>query len=215
MSSTPDPSGRLQALHGGLLLALLPLPALIVALRPWPFYLLVPLLAYGAIVCLVPPLRRSVRWLRVGRFDGVVLAATAGLILATSATLLLWDWLFRPDVRELSEQLSAQNTMPVLLFGALFAVGNALLEEIIWRGVFLEALASQVGMAAALLVQAALFGVAHRHGYPSGAGGAVLAGLYGLLLGLLRQRSGGLAAPTFAHVFADATIFLIVTGLVR
>jgi membrane protease YdiL (CAAX protease family) len=45
--------------------------------------------------------------------------------------------------------------------------------------------------------------------------GAALAGLYGLLLGLLRQRSGGLAAPTFAHVFADATIFAIVTGLVR
>ena len=40
--------------------------------------------------------------------------------------------------------------------------------------------------------------------------GVVLASIYGLMLGMLRNWSNGLAAPVIAHICADATIFVLV-----
>jgi len=47
----------------------------------------------------------------------------------------------------------------------------------------------------------------HINGFPRGIIGAALAGIYGLLTGFIRKKSGGLAAPVVTHFFADATIF--------
>jgi membrane protease YdiL (CAAX protease family) len=49
-------------------------------------------------------------------------------------------------------------------------------------------------------------------GYPSGALGALLAGIYGVCLGWLRVFSGGLGLPVLAHIAADATIFTMVAN---
>jgi membrane protease YdiL (CAAX protease family) len=54
-----------------------------------------------------------------------------------------------------------------------------------------------------------LFGVIHAQGFPRGVEGMVMASAYGVALGLLRQRSGGLAASCAAHICADATIFAL------
>ena len=53
------------------------------------------------------------------------------------------------------------------------------------------------------------FGLGHLNGYPPGWTGAVLSGVFGLALGVLRRYSGGLLAPVIAHVSADATIISI------
>ena len=93
----------------------------------------------------------------------------------------------------------------------VFSFLNALLEEIIFRGILLDALDSQIGLRWALLVQAVVFGTGHMlGGYPPGVVGAVLAAIYGLMLVMLRVHSRGLAAPYLAHVVADATIALMV-----
>lgn len=199
-------------LHGGLLLIMLPLPALVPALTRWPWYLLAPLLGYAAVVSAVPVLRRSVAWVQIGRFDGITVAGIVAVTVATSVVLVLWDQFDQPDVSNLTGQLPRWEGVPWLWTCATFAVVNALLEEIVWRGVFLDALASQLGVGWAVVAQAALFGWAHAQGYPSGVVGVVLAGVYGLLLGLLRQRSRGLAAPLIAHIGADATIYGLVMG---
>lgn len=101
-----------------------------------------------------------------------------------------------------------------MLAGALFATVNALLEEVVWRGVMQDALAAQLGLKGGLLAQAVVFGVIHAQGFPRGLIGILLASTYGLLLGMLRLRSGGIVAPIIAHVCADATIFAIVVVLV-
>jgi membrane protease YdiL (CAAX protease family) len=103
----------------------------------------------------------------------------------------------------------------VAVAGAFFSAFNALLEEVIFRGILLDALTAAIGASWAVVVQAVAFGVGHVHGYPPGPLGIALAAMYGLMLGLLRQRSGGLAAPWVAHVFADATIFWIVVTAAR
>ena len=61
-TATPPDAGRdLQAVHGGLLLALLAAPLLVRELQRWPWYLLAPLAAYLLVVSLLAPLRRTVR----------------------------------------------------------------------------------------------------------------------------------------------------------
>ena len=126
-------------IHAGLLLALLTLPSFTRELQLWPLYLLVPLALYALIVAVVPPLRSSVHWLRLGRFDGAVLAWTAAIILGASAALVLWFVLARPDVSALTQKIPHVGPMPLLLIGVTFSLTNAILEEAIFRGVFQEA----------------------------------------------------------------------------
>jgi membrane protease YdiL (CAAX protease family) len=180
------------------------------SLEQWPWYFLAPVILYAVLVLAIPPLRRSVHWLRVGRLHGPILATTVVIVLLSSTALVLYQFLFHPDLSGLAALLPIYAGIPLLLTGAVFAVGNAALEEVIFRGVLQDALASQVGQTAGVAVQAIVFGLGHARGYPPGEMGVVLAGLYGLMLGVLREWSGGLAVAFVAHVFADATIYAIV-----
>ena len=195
--------------HAGLLLALLALPSFIPELRPWPLYLLVPLAIYALIVAVAPPLRRSVRWLRVGRFDGGVIAWTAAIILGSSAALVLWSVVARPDIGDLTEKIPRVGPIQLLLIGFTFSLANALMEEAIFRGVFQEALTVEWGSWPAIGIQGVLFGAIHVQGFPHGLEGMAMASAYGVALGWLRLRSGGMAASCIAHVCADATIFAL------
>jgi membrane protease YdiL (CAAX protease family) len=99
----------------------------------------------------------------------------------------------------------------MLLLGAIaFAVLNAWMEELIWRGVFQTTLARVWGVPTAIGLQAVSFGVQHAHGFPRGAMGVVLAGSWAAMLGALRVHTRGLRAPVIAHVVADATIAVTV-----
>jgi membrane protease YdiL (CAAX protease family) len=55
-----------------------------------------------------------------------------------------------------------------------------------------------------------VFGVGHLHGFPSGWIGVGLATIYGLMLGVVRLRTGGLLAAWIAHVAADFTIACLI-----
>jgi CAAX protease family protein len=199
----------LHLIHAALLCVLFALPLAIPALRPWPLYLLVPLAVYFPIVALVPPLRRGLVWLRFGRLDGPVLAWTAAVIVVSSAALAAWFVLARPDVGDLAEQIPHLGPAALALLGLGFSVLNALMEEVAFRGVMQEALTAEWGPGWGIGLQGVLFGVIHAQGFPRGVEGMVMASVYGVVLGALRQRSGGLAASSIAHVCADATIFAL------
>lgn len=60
-------------------------------------------------------------------------------------------------------------------------------------------------------MQAVAFATLHfLTGIPRGAGGIALAFVYGLLLGILRRRSGGMVVPVVAHTVTDLAIVWIV-----
>jgi len=198
-----------RALHGGLVLVLLLVVPQIFGPMNWPLPLLVPLTLDGLIVLCVRPLRRSLGWLRAGHLNGRSLLATLATILVSSAALGLFTRWFPQDAAEAAQQLPHRTTLPLLVCGASFALVNAFLEEMLFRGILLDALESQIGPLWALLVQGVVFGVAHMHGVPSGVTGVIMAAIYGCWLGLLRQWTRGLLAPYLAHVCADATIFVL------
>jgi len=178
--------------------------------RVWPMHLVVPLLVYAVAVALVPSLRDPVAGLRWGRFD----KGTAGLfvlvVAGSSTALVLWYALASPNVDDLRAQIPSWPTWVLPLAGLGFAVVNAIIEELVWRGLLWELL-RRAGLAtwAVILLQAASFGLIHIGGFPRGWMGVAMAALYGLFLGLMRQRAGGLVPPIIAHIVADAVIFAI------
>jgi hypothetical protein len=97
------------------------------------------------------------------------------------------------------------------LAGLAFAIGNAAVEEFVFRGVYMHSLDSAFGAGmVSVLVQGWLFGAIHYlSGFPNGLAGLVLATAYGVMLGLLRRRSSGMLAPWLAHAGADMIIFVI------
>ena len=75
--------------------------ALVVAVplfRPWPFVLLVPLLAYAAVVIAVAPLRRAVGWMRLGRLDRGTQLLMLATVAVSAVALMAWVAWTKPDL---------------------------------------------------------------------------------------------------------------------
>ncbi|MBN1334724.1 MAG: CPBP family intramembrane metalloprotease [Deltaproteobacteria bacterium] len=203
---TPGPAARIAALVACLLVA--DLSGFL-----WQPVMILALAVFLLLARLVPGLRRGRPWCVRGR---VPVLATLGCAAVTPVGLVAWLLLARPDLSDVVGAYVPDLPVPILLAGAVgFAVLNATLEETLWRGIVQEDLGTILGPAWAVAVQAASFGLAHAHGVPRGIAGVLLAGAWGVLLGLLRQRAGGLLAPILAHVVADATIATIVLLLPR
>lgn len=177
--------------------------------RWWPFHLLAPIILYGLAVILFPPLRRSVGWLRMGRFGADVWALVVATAILSAVALILWTAFTRPN---LAGYLAKMPKMPLYAY-PLAAIGfaflNAAMEEVIFRGIMLEALDSALGETSwSLGMQAVSFAALHYlSGFPNGGLGVLMVFVYGLMLGMVRRRAEGLLAPWIAHVAADITIF--------
>ncbi|WP_437542468.1 type II CAAX endopeptidase family protein [Sorangium sp. So ce367] len=204
------------ALHAPLLAVLTLAPAAVGLVAPWPLSLAAPLVVLALLARAVPALRSSMPPLRRGSFGPAVLGWIAAVVLVSALALVLWVRLMRPDLSQMRALLPPVS-LPLLLLGGLgFALFNALLEEAVFRLVFLGSLdAVTTSGWTAVLVQAAAFGLLHLSGFPSGAVGVGLAAIYAVMLGVLRRRAGGLLAPYVAHVAADLTIFALLLTWTR
>ncbi|MFH1007296.1 MAG: type II CAAX endopeptidase family protein [Candidatus Latescibacterota bacterium] len=177
----------------------------------WQAATLLSLLAYLAVARFVPILP-SRGWWAPGRVPWL---ATGVCALVTPIALVSWVWFFKPDIQDLLQAIP-DVSLPILAGGAIaFAVVNALGEELIWRGLFQDRLAAVIGPSVAVLIQALSFGVQHAHGFPRGIVGVAMAGVWAIMLGWLRTRSGGIAAPVIAHIVADASVAAIVLSMAR
>ncbi len=201
------PNRGWRGIHGLIFLALMGLMGLNRALGNWPWFWLAPLAGYCALASLIPPLRRSFVWPRVGTINLRTCAVTGAIIVVSCVTLVAYQIVVQPDLTSLRTSLPIRALGGVFLAGVIFPLLNATVEELVFRGVLYDAVESEWGWRAAIGATAVLFGLGHLHGYPPGWLGACLAGIYGVLLGLLRAKTGGLLLPIIAHVAADATIY--------
>ena len=202
-------------LHGLLIIALIAIAAFIPACRDWPWLWLEPLAAYGATVALFRPLRISFRPWRFGHASKPSILATVIVTVVSCVVLVTFHRVTRPDVRDFLAFLPIAALGGLISAGVGFSILNALLEEIVFRGILFDAVESQWGAWPAAAATAFLFGYGHMHGYPPGPLGAVLAGTYGFCLGGLRAHTGGLGLCVLSHIAADATIYILITGPVR
>lgn len=167
--------------------------------------------AYLVLINAVPSLRSSRGWLRAGRADAATVIIMVATVVVSAGCLAGWRWLFDPDLGHYDETIPGVG--PVLLVAgiAAFSLFNALAEEFVFRGIVWQGLSKAAASTVfVVFAQAVLFGLSHFRGFPSGAVGVGLATVYGLVLGVIRLRSGGLAAPVATHVFADLVISLLV-----
>jgi CAAX protease family protein len=175
------------------------------------------LLCYAGVVRGVPWLRGTATWARWGSFDATVGFLSVAAWLLAAAALLSWYLLLHPNIADILEAFVPALPLGLLIAGGLiFSMVNAALEEGAYRGVILHALDRSLGPGlAALLLQALAFGAIHIRGFPRGWVGVGLACIYGLLMGVIRRRAGGMFAPWIAHVFTDVVIAGIVLFLAR
>ncbi|TGK09612.1 CPBP family intramembrane metalloprotease [Leptospira selangorensis] len=151
------------------------------------------------------------RWLVRGEVSKQVLGLSALFVLSASIALFLWFYLLDPDISDIKENFPKGDIPLLIAAGIGFAIINAIAEEFLFRGILLEALlTARCSLFWALVFQALSFGILHLHGFPRGWVGVGLAGIYGLMTGLIRILSKGIYYPVLVHIFADITIAGIV-----
>lgn len=197
-SEAPSSERGYRIAHGVLFLALFVLLYLTPPIRHWPWFWIDPLAGYVLVVTSLRPLRRTFNRPCVRRINLATCALTAAIILLSSSILLLSQFFMHPDVAALGAMMPVHALGGVILTGVVFALVNAVCEEIIFRGILFDALEAERGWQGAVYATAFLFALGHWNGYPPGWGGAILAGIYGITLGLLRVHTGGLLLPIVA-----------------
>ena len=108
------------------------------------------------------------------------------------------------------------NTIGVAVVTLIAAVGAPIFEELFFRGLLRQALASRLG-AGAIWVQAVFFGLAH---FQPGAGlgnVSVVAATaaIGVILGYVTSLTGRLGADTIAHGLFNLTVTISIIGVIR
>lgn len=156
--------------------------------------------------------RKALNWLKFGKVNPVSIGLFLITSLLASVALLVWaHWTHNLGLAE--KMVSGLQLYPkwlLFILGIpLFALLNALAEELIYRGLLQEAL-QDIFRRRILVVflQATAFAAAHfASGFPNGMTGYLMVLVYGMMLGYLRERTGGLLVPVITHILADLTIF--------
>lgn len=174
----------------------------------WPWIMVVPLSVVFGVQWLTP--RYSQLFWRIGDINRRTVSTAAAVALLSCGALWLWlEWM-APDLSIPRSLLPSANAGVMALALAGFAVLNALIEELIFRGLVQEAFLTSFPVAVAVGAQGALFALAHAiGGVPDGPTGVVLTFIYGTALGALRQWSKGLAVPLGVHVVTDLFIGVV------
>lgn len=178
----------------------------------WPLLAAIGLIGAGLVAAREPRLHLAAPWLSRGSWTRGVVGLLAVTVVGSAGALIAWTLLGDPQVPGAYMEMARRHRPWVVVpLGCAFVLVNAAVEETLFRGEFLVELAVVWGPAAAVTVQAAAFGLLHLLvGFPSGWLGAVMAGVWGVLLGIMRLRSGGMLAPYIGHVCADAIIVSLV-----
>ena len=148
--------------------------------------------------------------LRLGGVTAAHALFIVALVTFSSTVLVMFARLAPPRLGTGASFLTDLSLGYLVAAGVAFAVVNATVEEILFRGAIQHHLSGALNHRWAVLLQAVAFGILHMNGYPYGLAGVVLATVYGLLLGALRLHSGGLLAPWIAHACADVVIFVLI-----
>ncbi len=153
----------------------------------------------GALAAPVPwiGLTRPTPWRRFGPIFALYISG---------GTLVFLVLAGRPSLAAVPQMI------PVMPYIVLIAAANAWSEEISYRASLLAPLRPIVGDTQALLITAALFGLGHYQGIPSGIVGVGMAGVLGWLLGKSMVETGGVFWAWFVHFWQDVLIFSFIVA---
>jgi membrane protease YdiL (CAAX protease family) len=143
------------------------------------------------------------------------LGFAAGLLTQLILIPLLYGpifWLTDLDSSDLEDPARgltdrATNSFGVAMLILIVGIGAPIVEEIFYRGLLQRSLERRFGVWTGILGSALLFGVSHFQLLQLPA-----LVMFGVVLGVLAQRSGRLAAPIAAHIVFNMTTVLFLVG---
>jgi membrane protease YdiL (CAAX protease family) len=150
------------------------------------------------------------RWPLDRRTALLMLAAGASLWVGSLGLLELQYTVWTPSpgyleaFRRLHEALRPDGPLDAVVSVAAIALVPALCEELLVRGIVLPSLLTVTRPTAAVVISAVLFAVIHLDPYRT-----LFTLVLGLALGLLRVRTGSLAACVLAHAVLNAMTFAV------
>ena len=171
----------------------------------------VPFLLSTLVIWPVGPARATLRWVSAGKIDRVskIFIVLTGVF--SSVALILWA-IWSDNLGIGLSIMKGMSHTPKWIIAAgipVFALVNAISEEVAYRGVLQEALQNVWGhrLGLVLVLQASAFAAAHYAvGFPNGKLGYLMTFGFAWMLGFLRSRSNGILAPYLAHIVADLVI---------
>ncbi len=177
--------------------------------------LVIPIIVYFLMAQFVKPLKDEKLIPPVGEVNKISAIIGLVVVVVSSASLLLWYGLFNPDIAVFAEYFPKVELYKLMIGGLVFSVVNAIVEEVIYRGILFGGLLHLFdNVRTVIIIQAVIFGSIHYWGVPNGILGVVMAFIYGLFLGAIRNHAKGLLMPIVIHIFADITIFLILLNII-
>jgi len=201
-------------MHGWLLVVLMTATLTLYRYRhEWPLYLLIPLGAYILLAVLIPRLRHTAPRIEIGRMDAGALFVAGLYALACSALFIGVCEAYHVNFIGFARQVPRWNPTLIVVVCFCGSLINSCLEELIWRGVVYGAFAAQFGVTVAILLQAVGFSFEHMFFIPVEWLGMCMAFIFGIVLGWLRYRSGGIGTAILAHWVMDLTLMGMVLAL--
>ncbi|AIT09208.1 hypothetical protein LO80_03950 [Candidatus Francisella endociliophora] len=186
-----------------------------------PVYLIIPLYQNPMLATLLITLLISVivykkqvfELFSLGKIKDIrIWIAIAVVSLVASISLIVWGM----STNELtgvgiatSQEFKKLSTIVILILIPVGALLNAVVEEVIFRGIIQTELSRISSVFIAIFLQAFLFaGFHYAGGFPNGLSGFAMTFVYAFALGTTRFKVKGLLAPIITHTFADMTILI-------
>jgi membrane protease YdiL (CAAX protease family) len=170
--------------------------------------------AMGMVLAMGGPVAERLGLRAMGRRTVLLSLAAGATLWGLSLGLFEVQYVFwRPDpryieaFRQLHAALKPSGPIDALYSVLAIAIGPAVCEELLVRGVVLPSVARPLGMPAAVAVSAVVFGLIHLDLYR-----LAFTIVAGIVLGLLRVSTGSLLAPMVAHATLN-TITLVTAAL--
>jgi len=137
-----------------------------------------------------------------------ILVGVMPLIIAynLAAQIIMQWWGMTPEVQEVTRIISGASGWPAKVYFVLLAVVVApVVEEMLFRGVLLPALARLTGVRPALVIVAALFAVVHGLQMPA----VVVFFILSIAFSLAYIHRGSLIAPVVMHALFNGMTMLV------
>jgi membrane protease YdiL (CAAX protease family) len=150
---------------------------------------------YGGLLRFGGVTLRELGW----RFDSLKRDVPLGLLGFAAATAVLFGAMIgtgETTLGEIFERTASFGLSERLVYLLIAVFGAALVEESLFRGYLQPALASKLGLAGAIVVQAIIFSAMHMRFHPLG---FLVKVAFGVIFGVLRGRDRSLVAPGIAH----------------
>ena len=153
-------------------------------------------------------------WLTRTTPDRPALILAAASVPLTTAALVAFVASGRTNLEDATEGLEELPLWLLPLVGLGFVLANPTVEEVLFRGALQTMITARTGHPAfGVGIQGFAFGAIHLNGVPGSWLGMIMAGSWGIVLGVVRHRTESIRLVWVVHVLANIAIFATVTGL--